>query len=154
MPNEKSDKEPSFNITLSEFLLSHLREDFSIPISHRLGEIVESISRDKLLCHVQWKDHDGVLLHSPVLWRYKYWVESVDKWVDNKKKSEQERVRHFIFLANVKIVTKLCMTYMLMDEHRANELALNVVRYNKPKFYEMLKLLGAEVKLITKEDEL
>lgn len=140
---QKSD-EPSFNITLSEFLDSHLRTDFCCPVSHRLGEILEVISKDKCICHVQWLDFDGKKLSSPVLWRYKYWIESSERNAIAKQKSEQERIRRFIFNKNLEILTEACQATMQLDDKWARDTALSILLKNKTKMLQVL-----EVELIT-----
>lgn len=147
MNKQKSD-EPSFNITLSEFLDSHLRTDFCTLISKRIGEIIEVLAKDKLICHVQWTDYDGKKLAQPMLWRYKYWVESTDRYAAAKERAEQEREKRFIFNRNLEILTDACQATMMLDDKWAKDIALSILLKNKTKMLQVL-----EVTLITSIDQ-
>lgn len=147
MKNKKSE-EQSFNITLSEFLDSHLRTDFCAPIARKIAEIVEVISKDSLKCHVQWTDFEGNRLDTPLLWRYKYWVESADKYNSLKLRAERERKERFIFNRNLEILTEACEATMLLDKTRARDISLRILLEKR---YKMLKVL--EVELITSIDD-
>ena len=146
---ETKKSDPSFNILLTDFLDSHLREDFSLVISKKLGEVIEKISKEKLICHIQWTGFDGKKLHNPIVWRYKYWVDSSEKWQKDKDRSDRERTERHIFNANVKRVSKRCMEFMLMDEQHASSTAFCIVKHNKKNAMEMLGIT-----LIEKESEL
>ena len=148
MNNKQKSDEPSFNITLSEFLDSHLRTDFCAPINRKLGEIVEALSKDKLLCHVQWTDFEGKSLDTPMLWRYKYWAESSERYARAKAASDSERQRRFIFNRNLEIIAEAVEMTMLLDEARAKNVALSILTKNKT---TMLQIL--DVKLIKNIDE-
>jgi hypothetical protein len=152
MTQQKSD--PSFNITLSEFLASHLREDFCLPISQHLAETIDHIAHNKCIVHIQYADFYGHKLPQPMLWRYRYWVESINKFNIDKARSEAQRVAKYIFDENVKRVKKACINVLLMDDSNANGTAFCIVRHNNKTAIDSINMLGACIKLITTEDEL
>ena len=146
MSKQKSDS--SLTLDLSEFIDILLREDFSYPVSHKQGEILEALSKDMLLIHVQWTTFEGSKLPRPVVWRYKYWTDSSERWQKQKEESERRRIEKFIFDSNVKLVTKACVRFLNFDEQVAINTALTLVKQNRTGALNYLK-----VKLITKIED-
>jgi len=140
---------PSFNITLSQFLDSHLRTDFCAPISKKLADIIEVLSKGLLLCHVQRLDFEGNPLSQPILWRYKYWADSLEKYKLTKAQAEKSREQYFIFKHNLHILTEACEATMLLDEKKAKDIALSIL---SGKRQTLLKIL--EVELATSIDQI
>src|ERR1017187_7291950 len=140
MEQKKSD---IFSISLHDFISSHLRDDFSFPVSLKLAEVIDKLSRGKCICHVQFTSFEGKKLNHPLLWKYKYWVESSEKYQKDKERSEHERQERYIFDYNVKIVSKACINIMLMEESQALSTAFVIVKHNKT---NALTMLGVELK--------
>ena len=106
MDNNK--KEPSFQITLNQFLdLCDIWNEQTkiLPAScTTLAEIIEALAVGKERIHIQWVEHERKT--RAVLWEYKWWKESSEKWEKDKAKSESERRERFIYQANMENVVK------------------------------------------------
>lgn len=143
-------EKPSFQITLEDFLNSHLGSDHSRPIPQHLAEIVEIISKDLLVCYVQWPDQYSPHLDGPILWRYKYWYDDNERIMRARKRSEDERIKRFIFEANVRLVARFCKTHFGQDDNWSSVTAFSLMKKGNMK---AIKALGIE-KLIETEEEL
>lgn len=141
--------DPSFEISLTDFLAILLREDHCTEISPKLASIVEVLSANKCICHVQWTSFTGERLSSPLLWRYKYWIDSSEKWLESKRRSEEARVKKYIFDANIRRLSRAYVAQFNMDETKATDLSITILSRN---LVGGVRLVG--VKLITKESEL
>lgn len=141
---------PSFQITLQEFLDLHLGELHSRPLPVNLAEVIEAITKGKSLVHIQWLDENGDALSQPVIWYYKYWADSVERFNRQKAYSHQQRVKRFLFEANVRIVARACKEYFKMDENWSQMTAYSLVKGNKLK---QIQVIGVP-RLLEREDEL
>lgn len=145
-----SKSRPSFQISLEDFLDSHLADAHSRPIPHHIAEIVEILAKDRLLCYVQWPDKYSPHLDGPVLWRYKYWAEDFERTMRARKRSEDERVKRFIFEANVRLVARFCKTQFGQDDNWSSVTAFSLMKKGN---MNAIKALGIE-SLIEREDQL
>jgi hypothetical protein len=143
--------EPLFEQTLSEFLTSHLREDFCYPIDNKRAETLIALNSGlKIpLLHVQYITFDGSKLSQPLLWRWKYWKNAEDKHLADKARSEKERVEKFIRDRNIVILTKALRNKCYLDDNKAVMTAIEILNLNR---VGAVRMLG--VKLIEKESEL
>lgn len=144
-------KDPNINLPLSQIVKLILRDDFERDIPTPLAEIIEILAKDTLICHVQWNDKYNPDLTGPKLWLYQAWATHSDRWERAKKKSEEERVKRFIFEANVRIVTKACKAYLNLDDNWGTSTAFALLKQNR---MIAIEAICGKNKLITKEEEL
>lgn len=127
-------------LPLNELREHLLRDIYGHPsdncnISPLLAEIISLISQNKNDIHVQFPSDDDVDIldrpvTSPILWRYSRWSNSTEKWLKDKKRSEQERQARFIFQFNVERACKTVMRFTELDHPNAMKVALNLVNKN------------------------
>jgi hypothetical protein len=117
---------------------------------YETGLIANELYKDSTLYKIQFEEFDGCPLMYPKLWSYDEWYTSSTKYKRDKLRADIERVRGWIFDANVKIVTKHLVRELLFDEDRARANAYSLLTAKK---YGNIRALGIK-KLITKEEEL
>lgn len=122
------------------------------PLPPDVGEILLLITRNspEFGCFIQTRDEFNQPLSEPVLWKYSAWSDSHERYVRQKKRSEEERVKRFIFEANVNTVAKRIAAVLGVTGDAGRMTAIQLVRANKQ---GTLRFLGVN-KLITKEEEL
>ena len=147
----KEESDIFITLPLYDFVSVLLRDNESFHVSHKLGLVLDALSKDKCLVHVQWISFEGKNLQLPLVWRYKQWTESSTKYIIAKKKSDEERIAKFIFDANIKKVSRALMrSPYAMDESFAVSTAFSLLKNNR--IGVIKHMLNVEV--ITKESEL
>jgi hypothetical protein len=146
-------KPPKDTITLplDEYLADLLGENHSVPIRANVAEILDIKLKGKCTYHIQWPDAYNPDLRKPLLWSYAAWVESVELWERQRKRSHDERVARFMFEENVRILARHLVWKYCMTEDRAPLCALSIMKCAT----KDLKVSQCGIKkLITSEDEL
>lgn len=143
------DTSPTFSIKLVDFLDCLLGTTDKQEVKAHIAELVEIVAKDKQLCFVEWPDEVN-LISKPRIWRWKDWITANDRIERQRLYSHQQRVKRFIFEANVRMVASFCRSYFLMDEGKATETAFTLVKNEK---MVAIRNIGCK-KLITKEEEL
>lgn len=149
----KKPKDPPFTFPKLSQLVDLLIGDADNCIIPRkyssLAELLEVAARDTFICAIQWNDENDQPLHTPVLWRYQRYMESVERWKAQKERSRLERIQRFIFAANVQKVAMACERYFLMDAKFAESTAFGLMNSGRKGPIRELN-----VKLIEREEEL
>ena len=114
------------------------------------GEILFLALKDSQLYHIQFDDHAGVPLPSPIIWRKADWLNSAERYAKQKAYSEKLRIESFIRQTNEENVSHLLCKEYGFDEDNSKIMAMRLVRGAS---VEGLKGLGLK-KVITKESEL
>lgn len=122
------------------------------PLPPDIGELLLLITNNnpEFGCFIQTSDEFNQPLSEPVLWKYSAWSDSHERYMRQKKRSEEDRVRRFIFEANVNTVAKRIAIVLGISGDAGRMTAIQLVRTNKQ---GTLRFLGVN-KLITKEEEL
>jgi hypothetical protein len=118
--------------------------------NYETGLIVHEFVKEDGVYKVQFEEFDGTPLQYPVLWQWKEWYDSSEKWKRDKDRSEKDRVRRWIAEANTKIIAKRLMLVYEFDEAQAFTTASRLLRQGK---LGNIRALGVN-KLVTKEEEL
>lgn len=123
----------------------------SIEIPPLLAEIIEAKTGNKNNCYIQHADEMSPHLDWPLLWELSAWHIEYDSWMRQKIHSDKERVKRFIFEANVKIIARAIMELLGSDNFESCKLtAFSLLKNNK---MGNIRAIGV-TKLITREEEL
>ena len=130
-----------------------LRDAHSISIDKSTATLIFALTQNKHTCHVQFTDLEyGDELVSPVLWNLHQWRMSTDRWKQTKAWAEKEKIKDWIFKANVdrvaKYIGKKCPCLMGTDASRA--IAYGLLKRNN---IEGIRAIGCN-KLIERQEEL
>lgn len=155
-------KEPLLlTLPLTDFVDSHLGRGLdeqgkvrhlwhSRPIAKHLATIIYALTKNEHTCCIQWADQYNPELREPVLWEYGAWINSTEKWMRAKVRSDMERVERNILAANTKIVAKAWADFSGVNVREAEVVAYRLLSGNNSTGIRVFY----EGKLITKEEEL
>ena len=141
-----------FQQTFSEYLKDRLSYDTMILITKDTASCISVIPEFHELVHIQYKTHDGEELEYPRLWRKSAWLQDVESWRVRKAYSDKERIKRWLFEANVAIIKKTILKEWLITPDHAGILATRWLRDVDGEGGCKIKALGVTLK--TKEEEL
>ena len=134
---------------LYDCILGHEKRGVqSIPLE--TASLLHELVKHGTAYKVEFSDQWGEALECPLFWSYKEWSESNQRYEKQKNYSQRERIKSFIFDANIKIVSKYLIKELLYEEESAVALAYSLLKGQK---YGNIRAIGIK-KLITKEEEL
>lgn len=141
--------EITITIPLKEFVKSHLNNGAwsNRPINRDIASIILAKTDNKQYCYIQWPDEMSPDLQEPLLWDFVAWRDSEEKWLRQKRYSEQQRIEGEVERQNVYIVAK---AYEECYGVSSDSAIIQAYKWVRNKNIKALKLIGID-KLITKE---
>ena len=120
------------------FLISHLRDEDCRALTHNCFAIDAAIKLAKqrgiMIAHLQWEDFDGKELDSPVLWRYKAYVQHSEYVAMQKKKSKEDNEKWEMNKRNLKkimLALEEFAPFLYYDDDFREQTALRLLHLNQ-----------------------
>ena|SRR5689334_3685857 len=145
---------PLVTFRLSSIVTDLLRGHDYVNVSQETAELLLVACKNQHTCHIQLPFHENLdIFNQPIteprLWAFNAWQASTERWLRQKKISDNERDKRNIFDANVKIVTKALLRISPINPDAAMMLA----RHALQTYPESIKAMGVK-KLIEKVEEI
>lgn len=119
---------PLVTFRLSTIVSDLLRGHDYVNVSQETAELLLLACKNQHTCHIQLPCHENLdIFNQPItqprLWAFNSWQSSTERWLRQKKRSDDERDARNIFDANVKLVTRAILRISPINQDAAMMLA-------------------------------
>lgn len=122
----------NITIPLESYLNSVLIDKHCSPISPLEAEVIKLKTANKHTAFVQEIDYEtGKKLPQPLIWRHHVYLQTTDRWLENKRRSQQERDERFVMEENVNRLTKAVMRETGLEGNVARVTAWSALKNKK-----------------------
>ena len=158
-------KEPSFNITVKDYLNAHLglstddrgnlvlgeHVKSSFPVPYHIAASIFEVCENKEVAFITWPEATS-LMKFPILWDIRDYRASYERDQKLKEESHKRRVESFIREENVKILSKRIMEDSFVSYEAAVSIALKGLK--DPKRLKALVVFYDIEFLLSREEDL
>ena len=141
---------PILILPLPLFLSEKLHHLPHIDIEPQTARLIMALDGWKEYCYIQLNDRYGHALRYPRLWNLHAWRTDTESWLLAKKRQDDDRIKHFLYKANViGLKNKIRRMFDMIEPEHAELLAQRWLTNHEDK-----KILSVGYTLKTKEEEL
>ena len=120
------------------------------PIARHHAKVIQALTKNKVICYIEWPDPAFYPNADPILWDLQCWVESAERLEKERKRQHDSYIARCINERNITIIGKEVMKKLFVSIECGESIART---YLKHKMLGEIKWVGV-TKLITKEEEL
>lgn len=148
-------------LQVGDLVADLLQDKGCVPVHRSVAESILLVCKNTILCHVQFPTdidcevfsemNGGSKMQGPILWEIGYWQFSTEKWLREKKRSNDRRNEQFVLDENVRRVSKrLKLNFPSLSDDNIRSVARRYVMNKDERALEYFKV----GKLATKIEEI